>query len=92
MLCDLGALDAVVHREVLARFDHQNLNLLQEFSTNVPTTESLTFEIQRILSRADLPAHLEGVRIEETANNSFELRTAMPAEFPSAAPSGRERE
>lgn len=76
MVCDLGELDAIVRREVLARYDHQNLNLLQEFTESVPTTENLTLEVAAILSRAALPAHLEGVRIEETANNSFEVRTA----------------
>jgi 6-pyruvoyltetrahydropterin/6-carboxytetrahydropterin synthase len=79
MLCDLGVLDDVVRREVLDRFDHQNLNLLPEFNASVPTTENLTFAVQRILSRSALPAHLESVRIEETANNAFELRTAPEA-------------
>lgn len=72
MVCDLVALDAAVTREVLDRFDHQNLNLLQEFSNTVSTTENLTICIEQILSRAALPAHLEGIRIEETGNNSFE--------------------
>ena len=79
MLCDLGVLDDVVRRKVLDRFDHQNLNLLPEFNASVPTTENLTFTVQRILSRSALPAHLESVRIEETANNAFELRTAPEA-------------
>ena len=77
MICDLGVLDATVKREVLDRFDHQNLNHLQEFGSTVPTTENLTICIQRILSRAALPAHLEGIRIEETGNNSFEYSDAM---------------
>jgi 6-pyruvoyltetrahydropterin/6-carboxytetrahydropterin synthase len=77
MICDLGALDATVKREVLDRFDHQDLNHLQEFSAKVSTTENLTLCIQQILSRAALPAHLEGIRIEETGNNSFEYSDAM---------------
>jgi len=72
MLCDLAALDSAVNREVLERFDHQNLNLLQDFSTQVPTTENLAIRVQQILSRLPLPAHLESIRIEETANNSIE--------------------
>jgi 6-pyruvoyltetrahydropterin/6-carboxytetrahydropterin synthase len=72
MLCDLALLDAAVAREVLDRFDHQNLNLLQDFSSLVPTTENLAIRVQQILSRVPLPAHLESIRIEETANNSFE--------------------
>jgi 6-pyruvoyltetrahydropterin/6-carboxytetrahydropterin synthase len=72
MLCDLAALDSAVSREVLSRFDHQNLNQLQDFSSIIPTTENLAIQIQQILSRTSLPAHLEGIRIEETSNNSFE--------------------
>ncbi len=71
-VCDLGALDAVVTREILDRFDHQNLNQLQDFSTTIPTTENLAIRIQQILSRVPLPAHLESIRVEETTKNSFE--------------------
>lgn len=72
MVCDLTALDSIVGREILDRFDHQNLNQLQEFRTTIPTTENLVVQIEQILSRVALPAHLEGIRVEETANNSFE--------------------
>lgn len=72
MVCDLGELDNAVRRAVLDRFDHMNLNLLPEFAVAVPTTENLTLEIARRLRCAALPAPLEDVRIEETANNSFE--------------------
>ena len=72
MICDLGQLDAIVSQQVLNRYDHVNLNELQDFASVVPTTENLTFAIQQILSRAGLPAHLEGIRLEETGNNSFE--------------------
>ncbi len=71
-VCDLSALDATVTREILDRFDHQNLNQLQDFSTTIPTTENLTIRVQQILSRVPLPAHLESIRIEETTKNSFE--------------------
>ncbi len=75
MVCDLSALDSVVRREILDRFDHQNLNLLEDFNDIVPTTENLAIRVQQILSRAALPAHLESIRIEETANNSFETKS-----------------
>jgi 6-pyruvoyltetrahydropterin/6-carboxytetrahydropterin synthase len=78
MVCDLGALDAAVAREILDRFDHQNLNQLQDFVTIIPTTENLAIRVQQILSQVDLPAHLESIRIEETANNSFEYAGAHP--------------
>ena len=93
MLCDLAALDAVVTREIIDRFDHQNLNQLEDFSGIVPTTENLAIRIQQILKRASLPAHLEGIRIEETANNSFEIAdTEPPARQKARTPSPGERE
>ena len=73
MVCDLEALDTVVRREVLDRFDHQNLNLLADFASAVPTTENVTLRIQQILAQTTLPAKLESIRVEETSNNSFEL-------------------
>ncbi len=78
MVCDLSILDSTVAREILARFDHQNLNQLSDFNTVVPTTENLTVRIQQILRQTALPAHLEGIRVEETANNSFEFAGARP--------------
>jgi len=77
MVCDLGALDTAVKSEILERFDHQNLNELPEFDRIVPTTENLAIRVQEILSRVPLPTHLEGIRVEETANNSFEYAGAL---------------
>lgn len=78
MLCDLGELDALVTREMLDRFDHQNLNQSPDLDALVPTTENLTIRIHQILSRVPLPAHLEGIRVEETSNNSFEYAAGRP--------------
>src|SRR5579864_7953361 len=39
MVCDLTDMDGFVHREILERFDHQNLNMLTQFRERVPTTE-----------------------------------------------------
>jgi 6-pyruvoyltetrahydropterin/6-carboxytetrahydropterin synthase len=72
MVCNLGDLDALVKREVLSRYDLENLNTLQEFTRNVPTTENLCVEIFEILQRGFRHAHLERVRLEETMMNSFE--------------------
>ncbi|MDR3764733.1 MAG: 6-carboxytetrahydropterin synthase [Acidobacteriota bacterium] len=91
MVCDLGELDAAVRRLVLDPFDHTNLNLLPVFSAAVPTTENLTLEIARRLHRAGLPAHLEGVRIEETANNSFEFHPAAHTAPPLGGRPGEEQ-
>jgi len=72
MICDLVDLDEAVHREVLDRFDHVNLNVVPEFEVTVPTTENLSAIIFQILQRNFSSAHLEKVRLEETAMNSFE--------------------
>jgi 6-pyruvoyltetrahydropterin/6-carboxytetrahydropterin synthase len=65
-------LDFFVQREVLERFDHQNLNTSVEFARTVPTTENLCIVVYDILQRGFRHAHLEKVRFEETMMNSFE--------------------
>jgi 6-pyruvoyltetrahydropterin/6-carboxytetrahydropterin synthase len=72
MVCNLVDLDTCVEREVLARYDIENLNHLEEFAATVPTTENLSIQIFEILKRAFHHAHLEKVRLEETMMNSFE--------------------
>jgi 6-pyruvoyltetrahydropterin/6-carboxytetrahydropterin synthase len=72
MVCNLVDLDGFVEREVLARFGHENLNTLQEFTEEVPTTENLCIRIYEIVHRGFHQAHLERVRLEETMMNSFE--------------------
>jgi 6-pyruvoyltetrahydropterin/6-carboxytetrahydropterin synthase len=72
MVCNLVDLDQTVEREVLSRYNLENLNTMQEFAKTVPTTENLSMEIFEILQRTFSRAHLERVRIEETMMNSFE--------------------
>jgi len=72
MVCNLVDLDEAVHRNVIDRFDHQNLNTLNDFAGLVPTTENLAEVIYNILQQGFRAAHLEKVRIEETLMNSFE--------------------
>jgi 6-pyruvoyltetrahydropterin/6-carboxytetrahydropterin synthase len=72
MVCNLVDLDDVVRKEVIERFDHQNLNTLAEFADLVPTTESLAEAIFQKVKQSFKAAHLEKVRIEETSMNSFE--------------------
>ena len=72
MVCNLVDLDGFVEKEILERFDLQNLNTLREFKDLVPTTESLSIVIYEIMQRSFRFAHLERVRIEETMMNSFE--------------------
>jgi len=77
---DLAALDALVNRTVVFRYDHRNLNEeLPEFATLVPTTENLGVEIERHLKREwhsvfpNATPRLERIRIFETERNIFEL-------------------
>jgi len=72
MVCNLVDLDGFVEKEILERFDLQNLNTLPEFKDLVPTTENLSIVIYEIMQRSFRFAHLEKVRIEETMMNSFE--------------------
>ena len=72
MVCNLVDLDGFINREIMERYDHQNLNLLPEFAEDVPTTENLCIAIYDIVQRGFSLAHLEKVRIEETMMNSFE--------------------
>ena len=72
MVCNLVDLDRCVEREVLSRYQLENLNTLQEFLETVPTTENLCIEIFEILQRAFSSAHLDKVKLEETMMNSFE--------------------
>jgi 6-pyruvoyltetrahydropterin/6-carboxytetrahydropterin synthase len=72
---DPRTLDALVSTRVLAPFDHRHLNAeVPEFATLVPTTENLALVIARRLAPAwQGRARLARIRLEETANNFFEL-------------------
>ena len=78
MIVDLGDLDRFVNEQILERFDHKNLNTLEQFSVQVPTSEMLCKTIYEILEqnfRLARPGGLtrvERVRLEETSLNSFE--------------------
>jgi 6-pyruvoyltetrahydropterin/6-carboxytetrahydropterin synthase len=72
MVCNLTDLDGFMEREVLARYEHENLNMLPEFAQEVPTTENLCIQIYEIVQRGFPHAHLERVRLEETMMNSFD--------------------
>src|ERR1700679_367492 len=71
MVCNLVDFDAFAQTNLLARFDHTNLNKLDCFRDTVSTTENLSIEIHRIFQRFTA-AHLERVHVEETSNNSFD--------------------
>jgi len=80
MVFDLSVLDGIVSERVLDRLDHKNLNLdMDNFRTQVPTTENLCLEIYRLLrsplerAGAERGVRLDRVRLEETSLNSFEF-------------------
>jgi 6-pyruvoyltetrahydropterin/6-carboxytetrahydropterin synthase len=54
------------------RYDHTNLNLLDDFRDLVPTTENLCIRAYQRIKNAFHDAELIRVRIEETSNNFFE--------------------
>jgi len=74
MVCNLVDLDECVHRNVVTRFDVEDLNMQPEFAMSVPTTENLCTVIYDILKREFRQAHLEKVRLEETMMNAFEYK------------------
>jgi 6-pyruvoyltetrahydropterin/6-carboxytetrahydropterin synthase len=72
MIANLADLDGFVEREVIEAFDHRSLNEeVAAFRDKVPTTENVCIEIYERLKQFP-KAKLERVRLEETANNSFE--------------------
>jgi 6-pyruvoyltetrahydropterin/6-carboxytetrahydropterin synthase len=78
MVCNLVDLDECVNRQVVTKFDLQNLNMRGEFANAVPTTENLCTVIfdllnEDILKRRFTSAHLERVKLYETMMNSFEV-------------------
>jgi 6-pyruvoyltetrahydropterin/6-carboxytetrahydropterin synthase len=71
MVCNLADLDEFAQKNVVERFDHTNLNMLDCFRNKVSTTENLSMEIYRSF-RDFAAAHVERVHVEETSNNSFD--------------------
>jgi 6-pyruvoyltetrahydropterin/6-carboxytetrahydropterin synthase len=70
-VADLGALDAVLEREVRARFDHANINLdVPEFAEGklVPTGEELArFICERVQAGLGSDVRVTRVRVSEDA-------------------------
>jgi 6-pyruvoyltetrahydropterin/6-carboxytetrahydropterin synthase len=80
---NVPALDRLVNEQILRDFDHRYFNAdVPEFSTDlVPTSENILRVIENRLSagwrktfQGDWP-RLEGIRLQETKRNRFELRT-----------------
>ncbi|GMV48654.1 MAG: hypothetical protein NBKEAIPA_03486 [Nitrospirae bacterium] len=69
---DVQALDAVVERTVVRRFDHQDLNLDREFATQTTTGENLVLLIWDLLVKELPVGQLVKVGLIETRDNYFE--------------------
>lgn len=74
MLVDLAALDTVLDREVMGRFDHKHLNDdTPDFADINPTSENLTRVIwEHLDNKIPAPARLYRVVVRETDRNYFE--------------------
>lgn len=81
-VADIRDLDRLVRDTVLAALDHKNLNAdVRAFRSVVPTTENIAVYIKALLEDSWNTAFpspgpaLDRIRIEETDNNFFELRS-----------------
>ncbi|MEJ6777471.1 MAG: 6-carboxytetrahydropterin synthase [Crocinitomicaceae bacterium] len=67
---DLKILKEIIHKEILNRFDHRNLNLdCPEFKGIIPTTENLSVVIWNLLRIKINPEFNLEVVISETEKN-----------------------
>jgi len=67
---DLGALRAIVEREVLSQTDHRNFNIDVPYMQGInPTTENIVVAMWQVLGPAIAPATLQRLRLWETENN-----------------------
>ncbi len=73
---DGDALDAVVSKEVVERYDHRHLNHdIPEFEGRIPSAEIITLVIwERLRDHIPAPARLTRVLLKETGRNFFEYR------------------
>lgn len=73
-----GKLDQFVDERILRVFDHKDMNTDVPDIRGVPTTEILALEIGRRLQDGwddrFAPATLDGIWLQETPRNTFELR------------------
>jgi 6-pyruvoyltetrahydropterin/6-carboxytetrahydropterin synthase len=69
MVLDLKELQAVLDAEVMARFDHRDLNSdTPYFEKDAPTPENLARVIHRLLLAALPEGMLDRIRLEQDAN------------------------
>jgi 6-pyruvoyltetrahydropterin/6-carboxytetrahydropterin synthase len=70
---DLGALRAIVQREVIDRVDHRNMNLDVDFMRGInPTAENIVVACWTAIEHHVSPGQLRRLRLWETENNYVE--------------------
>ena len=73
MVIDLKDLQGILDREIMARFDHRDLNLdTPYFEKAAPTPENFVQVIRRILVGALPPGLLAAIRLQEDADTWVE--------------------
>jgi len=77
-LVNVGLLDRFVKQRVIDVFDHRDMNTDVPGFDSVPTTENLALEVAKRLRegwhQTIEGALLEGIFVQETPRNTFELR------------------
>ncbi|HJS67274.1 MAG TPA: 6-carboxytetrahydropterin synthase [Nitrospiraceae bacterium] len=74
---DLDLLDRTVREQVIARFDHHDLNQDPEFADCTTTGENLVLLIWDLLVKCLPAGQLEKIGLIETRDNYFEYAGAM---------------
>ncbi|MCJ7552571.1 MAG: 6-carboxytetrahydropterin synthase [Ignavibacteriaceae bacterium] len=72
---DLKELKKIIHKHVIDKVDHKNLNLDTDFMKGIiPTSENICIAIWNQLYDKILSGKLYSVKLYETENNYFEYR------------------
>ena len=72
---DLKELKQIIHKYVIDKVDHKNLNLDTEFMKGIiPTSENICIAIWNQLYNKIPSGKLYAVKLYETENNYFEYR------------------
>jgi 6-pyruvoyltetrahydropterin/6-carboxytetrahydropterin synthase len=74
-LLDLKLLKEIVHKNVIDKMDHKNLNLETDFLKGIiPSAENLTIAIWNQLVNKIPKGKLYSIKLYETENNYFEYK------------------
>jgi len=80
MVMDLSLLKALLEREIVARFDHRDLNCDSDlFEKAPPTVEQVALVCFRLLDAALPPGRLDRVRLVEDADTWADVVAPEPA-------------